>query len=143
MVRFSGFLKVVICRCQDILFCQNPRDLAGAFSGSTEGKDLPDDLCGLCVRFQMRRVCFGRLVAVGRLAAQPFAAFRLQFLDGANLPARIFCMEFVCPVADGVKIIAAFHCGIYAVIDRNEPHILLREVNFHVVTDLQVLTAWP
>ena len=141
MVRFPGFLEVVICRCQDILFCQKPRDLTGTFSGSTEGKDLPDDLCGLCVRFQMRRVCFGRLVAVGRLAAQPFAAFRLQFLDGANLPARIFCMEFVCPVADGVKIIAAFHRRIYTVVDCNEPHVLLREINFHVGTDLQVLAA--
>ena len=47
------------------------------------------------------------------------------------------------PVADGVKIIAALHCGIYAVIDRNEPHTLLREVNFHVVTDLQILTTKP
>ena len=45
MVRFPGFLEVVICRCQDILFRQNSRDLTGTFSGSTEGKDLPDDLC--------------------------------------------------------------------------------------------------
>ena len=143
MVRFPGFLEVVICRCQDILFCQNPRDLARSFPGSTEGKDLPDDLCGLCVRFQMRRVCFGRLVAVGRLAAQPFAAFRLQFLDGANLPARVLCVQLVCPVADRVKIVAALDRRIHAVVDCNEPHIFLREIDLHVVADLQILTSQP
>ena len=89
----------------------------------------------------MRRVCFGRLVAVGRLAAQPFAAFRLQFLDGANLPARIFCMEFVCPVANGIEIGAACHQRIYTIIDRNETDSLLREVDFCIVTHLQVLTT--
>ena len=51
--------------------------------------------------------------------------------------------DVLCPVADGVKIVAALDRRIYAVVHCDEPYILLREVNFHVVTDLQILTAKP
>ena len=59
MVRFPGFLEVVICRCQDILFCQNPRDLTGTFPGSTEGEYLPHDLCRFRVGLEMVFRSFG------------------------------------------------------------------------------------
>ena len=141
LVRFSGLLKVVICRCQDLPFCQNPRDLARPFPSSTEGKNLPHNLCRFRVWLEMIFRSFGFSVPIGWTASEPFAAFSLQLFHGANLPARVLCVQFVRPVADGVKIIAAFHRRIYAVVDCNEPHVLLREINFHVGTDLQVLAA--
>ena len=50
-------------------------------------------------------------------------------------------MEFVCPVADGIEIGAACHQRIHSIIDRNEAYSLLREVDFRIVTHLQVLTT--
>ncbi len=80
MVRFPGFLKVVICRCQNLLFCQNPRDLTRTFSGSTEGKDLPHDLCYFRVRLEMRWVvlrtsCSRRAACRQAVRRVPLAAF--------------------------------------------------------------------
>ena len=40
LVRFSGLLKVVICGCQNLLFCQNPRNLTRTFPSSTGGVQL-------------------------------------------------------------------------------------------------------
>ena len=67
----------------------------------------------------------------------------LQLFHGANLPACVLCVQFVRPVADGVKIVAALDCGIHAVAHCDEPHILLREIDLHVIADLQVLTPQP
>ena len=86
---------------------------------------------------------FGFPVAIGRATSEPFAALGLQLFHNANLSARVLCVEFVRPVADGVKIVAAFDRRIHAVVHSDEPHILLREINLHVVTDLQVLTPQP
>lgn len=141
LMRFSGFLKVVICRCQNVLICQDLRDLTRTFPGSTEGEYLPHDLCRFRVGLEIVFCSFGFPVPIGWTSSEPFAAFSLQLFHGANLPARVLCVQFVRPVADGVKIIAAFHRRIYAVVDCNEPHVLLREINFHVGTDLQVLAA--
>ena len=52
-------------------------------------------------------------------------------------------MEFVRPVADGVKIVAALDRRIHAVVYRDESYILLWEIDFHVIADLQVLTPQP
>ena len=136
LVRFSGLLKVVICRCQNIPFRQNPRDLARTFPSSTEGKNLPHNLCRFWVGLEMVFRSFGFSVPIGWTASEPFAAFSLQLFHGANLPARVLCVEFVCPVADRVKIVAALDRRIHAVVYCDEPHILLREINFHVITDL-------
>ena len=141
LVRFASLLKVVICRCQNLLFCQNPRDLTRTFPGSTEGKNLLHDLCRFRIRLEMIFRSFRFPVPIGWTASEPFAAFSLQLFHGANLPARILCVQLVCPVADGVKIVAALDRRIYTVVDCNEPHVLLREINFHVGTDLQVLTT--
>lgn len=143
LVRFSSLLKVVICRCQDLPFCQNPRDLARPFPSSTEGKNLPHNLCRFRVWLEMIFRSFGFSVPIGWTASEPFAAFSLQLFHGANLPARVLCVQLVRPVADRVKIIAAFHRRIYTVVYCNEPHVLLREINFHVGTDLQILTPQP
>ena len=143
LVRFSGLLKVVICRCQNVLICQDPRDLTRTFPGSTEGEYLPHDLCRFRVGLEIVFCSFGFPVPIGWTSSEPFAAFSLQLFHGANLPARVLCVEFVRPVADGVKIVAALDRRIYAVVHCDEPYILLREVNFHVVTDLQILTAKP
>jgi len=143
LVRFSGLLKVVICRCQNIPFRQNPRDLARTFPSSTEGKNLPHDLCRFRVGLEMVFRSFGFSVAIGRATSEPFAAFRLQFLDGADLPARVLCVQLVCPVADRVKIVAALDRRIHAVVHCDEPYILLREINLHVIADLQILTSQP
>ena len=86
---------------------------------------------------------FGFSVPIGWTASEPFAAFSLQLFHGANLPARVLCVQLVRPVADRVKIVAAFHRRIHAIVHRNEPHVLLREINLHVVADLQVLTPQP
>ena len=59
LVRFSGLLKVVICRCQNLLFRQNPRDLARTFPSSTEGKNLPHDLCRFRVGLEIVFCSFG------------------------------------------------------------------------------------
>ena len=140
---FSGLLKIVIRRCQNILFCQNPRDLTRTFPGSTEGKNLPHNLCRFRIRFEMVFHSFGFPVAVGRATSEPFAALGLQLFHGADLPARVLCVQLVCPVADGIKIVAALNRRIHAIVHRNEPHVLLREINLHVVADLQVLTPQP
>ena len=140
---FSGLLKVVICRCQNIPFRQNPRDLARTFPSSTEGKNLPHDLCRFRVGLEMVFRSFGFSVAIGRATSEPFAAFSLQLFHGANLPTRVLCVEFVCPVADRVKIVAALDRRIHAVVYRDESYILLWEIDFHVIADLQVLTPQP
>ena len=141
LVRFSGLLKVVICRCQNIPFRQNPRDLARTFPSSTEGKNLPHNLCRFWVGLKMVFRSFGFSVPIGWTASEPFAAFSLQLFHGANLSTRILCVQLVCPVADGIKIVAALNRRIHAIVHRNEPHVLLREINLHVVADLQVLAA--
>ena len=143
LVRFSGLLKVVICRCQNIPFRQNPRDLARTFPSSTEGKKLPHDLCRFRVGLEMVFRSFGFSVPIGWTASEPFAAFSLQLFHGANLPARVLCVQLVRPVADGVKIVAALDRRIYAVVHCDEPYILLREINLHVIADLQILTSQP
>ena len=143
LMRFSGFLKVVICRCQNVLICQDPRDLTRTFPGSTEGEYLPHDLCRFRVGLEIVFCSFGFPVPIGWTSSEPFAALGLQLFHGANLPTRVLCVEFVRPVVDGVKIVAALDRRIYAVVHCDEPYILLREVNFHVVTDLQILTAKP
>ena len=143
LVRFSDLLKVVICRCQNIPFRQNPRDLARTFPSSTEGKNLPHNLCRFWVGLEMVFRSFGFSVPIGWTASEPFAAFSLQLFHGANLPTRVLCVEFVRPVADGVKIVAALDRRIYAVVHCDEPYILLREIDLHVVADLQVLTPQP
>ena len=143
LVRFSGLLKVVICRCQNIPFRQNPRDLARTFPSSTEGKNLPHNLCRFWVRLEMVFRSFGFSVPIGWTASEPFAAFSLQLFHGANLPARVLCVQLVCPVADRVKIVAALDRRIHAVVHCDEPHIFLREIDLHVVADLQVLTPQP
>ena len=143
LVRFSGLLKVVICRCQNIPFRQNPRDLARTFPSSTEGKNLPHNLCRFRVGLEMVFRSFGFSVAIGRATSEPFAAFSLQLFHGANLPARVLCVQFVRPVADGVKIVAALDRRIHAVVHCDEPYILLREINLHVIADLQILTSQP
>ena len=97
--------------------------------------------CRFRVGLEIVFCSFGFPVPIGWTSSKPFAAFSLQLFHGANLPARVLCVQFVRPVADGVKIIAAFHRRIYTVVDCNEPHVLLREINFHVGTDLQVLAA--
>ena len=51
--------------------------------------------------------------------------------------------DVLCPVADRVKIVAALDRRIHAVVYCDEPHILLREIDLHVVADLQVLTPQP
>ena len=143
LVRFSGLLKVVICRCQNIPFRQNPRDLARTFPSSTEGKNLPHNLCRFWVGLKMVFRSFGFSVPIGWTASEPFAAFSLQLFHGANLPTRVLRVEFVCPVADRVKIVAALDRRIHAVVHCDEPHIFLREIDLHVVADLQVLTPQP
>lgn len=48
-------------------------------------------------------------------------------------------MELVGPVADRVKVVAALHQGVHAVIDRDKPDALLREVELRQLAHLQVL----
>ena len=143
LMRFSGFLKVVICRGQNVLICQDPRDLTRTFPGSTEGEYLPHDLCRFRVGLEIVFCSFGFPVPIGWTSSEPFAALGLQLFHGANLPTRVLCVEFVCPVADRVKIVAALDRRIHAVVHCDEPHIFLREIDLHVVADLQVLTPQP
>ena len=48
-------------------------------------------------------------------------------------------MELVGPVANGVEVVAALHQGVHAVIDRDKPDALLREVELRQLAHLQVL----
>ena len=48
-------------------------------------------------------------------------------------------VELVGPVADRVKVVAALHQGVHAVIDRDKPDALLREVELRQLAHLQVL----
>ena len=137
---FSGLLKVVICRCQNIPFRQNPRDLARTFPSSTEGKNLPHDLCRFRVGLEIVFCSFGFPVPIGWTASEPFAALGLQLFHGANLPARVLCVQFVRPVADRVKIVAALDRRIHAVVHCDEADILLGKIYLHVVAHLKVFT---
>ena len=54
-----------------------------------------------------------------------FSVLRLHPFHGTYLAAGVLGVEFVGPVADGVEVIAALHCGIHAIVDSDEADILL------------------
>ena len=49
-------------------------------------------------------------------------------------------MKFVCPVADGVEVVAAFHQRVYAIVHRNKADALLGKVQFRILSHLQILS---
>ena len=95
---------------------------------------------GVLVRNQRVGITITFPIAVGRSAAQSLSLLRFHFHDRTDLAAGILGVKLVGPVADGVEVIAALHCGIHAIVDSDETDILLREINFHVIAHLKVFT---
>ena len=49
-------------------------------------------------------------------------------------------MEFVGPVSDRIKVVAALHQGIHAIIDRDKADTLFRKVDLRVLSYLKVFS---
>lgn len=136
-------LVVLVGRVQDLLLSQDSGNLVGAFSGGAQLEDPAYHRGGRLVRYDFLGVRILLLVAVGRLGARALAALRLHPLDGPHLFAGVLGVELVGPVADRIEVIAALHQGVHAVVDRDEPDALLREVDLRVLAHLQVLPSQP
>ena len=50
-------------------------------------------------------------------------------------------MEFVGPVTDRIKVVAALHQGIHAIIDRDKADTLPRKVDLCVLSHLKVFSS--
>ena len=50
-------------------------------------------------------------------------------------------MEFVGPVTDRIKVVAALHQGIHAIIDRDKADTLFRKVDLRVLSYLEVFSS--
>ena len=134
---------IVVGGGEDFLITEDSCNLAGAFATGAEVEDVLHHRGGFLVGNDLLAVSCFLLVAIGRLAAQPFTTLRLHLLDGTNLFAGILGMKLICPVADGIEVTAAFHQRVHTVVDRNKADALLREVDLRVVAYLKILSAQP
>lgn len=139
-VAFPGLAVVGVGRVHHLLFGEDRGDPLGAVSSGAEGEDALHHRRGVLVRNQRVGVTITFPIAVGRSAAQPLSLLRFHFHDRADLAAGILGVKLVGPVADGVEVIAALHCGIHAIVDRDEADILLGKIYLHVVAHLKVFT---
>ena len=139
-VAFPGLTVVGVGRVHHLLFGEDGGDPLGAVSSGAEGENVFHHRCGVLVRNQRVGVTITFPVAVGRSAAQPLSLLRFHFHDRADLAAGILGVKLVGPVADGVEVIAALHCGIHAIVDSDEADILLGKIYLHVVAYLKVFT---
>ena len=136
-------LVILVGRVQDLLSGQDPGDLVGAFPSGTQFKDPPYYRGSHLIWYDLLGVLILLLVAVGGLGARTFPALCLHFLDVAHLLAGVLGVELVGPVPDGVEVVAALHQGVHTIVDRDEPDALLREVELHEPSHLQVLPSQP
>ena len=137
---FPGLAVVGVGRVHHLLLGEDGGDPLGAVSSGAEGEDALHHRCGVLVRNQRVGVTITFPVAVGRSAAQPLSLLRFHFHDRADLAAGILGVKLVGPVADGVEVIAALHCGIHAIVDSDEADILLGKIYLHVVAHLKVFS---
>ena len=137
---FPGLAVVGVGRVHHLLLGEDGGDPLGAVSSGAEGEDALHHRCGVLVRNQRVGVTITFPIAVGRSAAQPLSLLRFHFHDRADLAAGILGVKLVGPVADGVEVIAALHCGIHAIVDSDEADILLGKIYLHVVAHLKVFT---
>lgn len=139
-VAFPGLAVVGVGRVHHLFLGEDGGDPLGAVSSGTEGEDALHHKCGVLVRNQRVGVTITFPIAVGRSAAQPLSLLRFHFHDRADLAAGILGVKLVGPVADGVEVIAALHCGIHAIVDSDEADILLGKIYLHVIAHLKVFT---
>ena len=59
---------------------------------------------------------------------------------GEIIPSLSRMGDVLGPVADGVEVIAALHCGIHAIVDSDEADILLGKIYLHVIAHLKVFS---
>lgn len=137
---FPGLAVVGVGRVHHLLLGEDGGDPLGAVSSGAEGEDALHHRCGVLVRNQRVGVTITFPIAVGRSAAQPLSLLRFHFHDRADLAAGILGVKLVGPVADGVEVIAALHCGIHAIVDSDEADILLGKIYLHVVAHLKVFS---
>ena len=138
---FPGLAVVGVGRVHHLLLGEDGGDPLGAVSSGAEGEDALHHRCGVLVRNQRVGVTITFPIAVGRSAAQPLSLLRFHFHDRADLAAGILGVKLVGPVADGVEVIAALHCGIHAIVDSDEADIVFGEKHFRVKTDFQIISA--
>ena len=136
-----GSLVVLVGRVQDLFSGQDSGDLVGPFPGGAQFEDPAYHRGSRLIRYDLLGLCVFFLIAVWGLGARTLPALRLHPLDGPHLFAGVLGVELVCPVADGVEVVAALHQGVHAVIDRDEPDALLWEVEFRQLAHLQVLPS--
>ena len=136
---FPSFLVVLVGRVQDLLSGQDPGDLVGPLPSGTQFKDPPYYRGSHLIWYDLLGVLILLLVAVGWFGARTLPALRLHPLDGPHLFAGVLGVELVGPVPDGVEVVAALHQGVHTIVDRDEPDALLREVELHEPSHLQVL----
>lgn len=74
----------VVGRSEDFLVTEDSGNLAGAFATGVEVEDVLHHRRGFLIGNDLLTVGCFLLVAVGRLAAQPFAPLRLNLLDARN-----------------------------------------------------------
>ena len=137
----SGSLVVLVGRIQHLLSGQDSGDLVWPFPRCTQVKDLTHNGGGFFIGDNLLGVLVLFLVAVGRFAAQPFPALRLHLLDGAYFLTGVLGVEFVGPVTDRIKVVAALHQGIHAIIDRDKADTLFRKVDLRVLSYLEVFSS--
>lgn len=140
-VPFFVLLEVIITGCQYLILTKDTGNLIGAFAGGAQGEDPLHHRRGFIIGDDFFTVLVHLFVAVGRSAAEPLSALCLKLLHRTNLFTGILCVKLVCPISYRAEIVTAFNQRIDAVVDRYEPNSHVREVQFKIITYLQVLSA--
>lgn len=125
-------------RSKDLQLSQVPGDFAGAVAFSGHLEDQPDNWSGFRVNGQMAFAV--SQIAVGGLCGDPLTAHALGPKYRPDLLAGVLSVPLVDDVAERGEVVV-LPLAVHAVVDRDKPHIVLREADLCVHPYLQVVAA--
>ena len=126
---------------QHLLRCQHFRNGGGAVALTNQTEDFSDNLCGWLVHDEGLLIVRLSLVAIRDRAAASHSVFHSGLEDCLDFVAGVLGVPLVHDVQERREVIVLWGSTVHIVVDGYEPNTLLREKDFCVVANLQVVST--
>jgi hypothetical protein len=142
-LRLAAVLRVTFFRIgggyQDLIRSQNIGYLSGTFPLVGKLEDTLYHLGSFGVNNKCLLIAGEPSIAIGNTARTPLTVLHTSVENGLDLVAGVLGVKLVHDVQKWGKVVIGGIRAVNAVVDSNEAHILFREQNFRIETDLQIV----
>ena len=140
-----GLLRMILCCIgrwnQYLFFGQYPRTLCVRFAFRSKIEDMSDDLRSDRIRNEGLLIIRPAVIAVGDAAATAQSIVHSGIEDRLDLVAGVLRVPFIHDVKERCEVISHRLIAVHAVIDGDEPDILLRKKYLGIITYLRIIPA--